>query len=64
MTGDTQREKFRHQCEVREILRMSEPKKFMALVEKHRGREAAEKLWGVVLEQYKRGNRGDAGDWR
>lgn len=54
----------KHRCEVREILRMSEPKKFMALVEKRRGRETADKLWQIVLAQYRAGNRGERGDWR
>jgi len=54
----------KHRCEVRYILRMAGPKKFMAQVAKARGREAADRLWQIVLEQYQLGNRGDVGDWR
>jgi hypothetical protein len=60
---------YRHQCEVREVLRMgakgrSRVDDYLAKVEKARGAEAASKLRDDAKAQWVLGNRGEGKDWR
>jgi hypothetical protein len=67
-------EQQRHQCEVREWIRRRVRMgpdagkgwlaKVLADIEKRRGTRAAEGLRSDIREQWKRGNRGEPGDWR
>ena len=56
-----------YRCEVRFVCSLSSSQArtaFLAEVAKRRGRDAADKLRADAREQYSRGNRGAAGDWR
>ena len=63
-------EAYRHQCEVREWIRLRLKhgvdwvRRQMVVVEKKRGAEAARKLRADLNEQWFLGNRGEQGDWR
>lgn len=60
----------RHRSEVREWIRrgIGKDKEWlqgvMKGISKVRGKPAAEQLWRDIREQWKRGNRGEPGDWR
>lgn len=63
-------EQHRHRCEVRSVLRWRVAQgsdwvdEWLTGVEKARGKGAAERLRADCREQWRRGNRGEAGDWR
>lgn len=69
-----QEEEYRHRCEVTEWIRRRVEKgpqtgkgwlaKVLSDIEKRRGRQAAERLRSDIGEQWRRGNRGEPGDWR
>lgn len=60
----------RHRCEVREWLKrgIEEPKEWVKQlfvdIAKRRGAKAAQRLKDDISDQWKRGNRGEWGDWR
>ena len=62
--ADKNSEAYRHQCEVASVVRMfnakggDHVKKFLLLVEKHRGSEAAERLRNAALAQVRLGKVG------
>lgn len=62
--ADKNSEAYRHQCEVASVVRMFKAKggdhvkKFLLLVEKHRGSEAAERLRNAALAQVRLGKVG------
>lgn len=62
-------EDHRFKCEVRDTLRKFHKggrkalELYIALVEQKRGSEAAARLRNTCREQYKKGNKGDAGVW-
>ncbi len=66
---DTWSEAYRHQCEVREIIRLRLAKGrvwaagHMAAIEKIRGRKARARLEADIVTQWRRGNRGEGGLW-
>lgn len=62
-------EKYRHQCEVRQVLRWtvadkSAGKRYVQSIERVRGKDAADTLRKDLIAQWKAGNRGAPGDWR
>jgi hypothetical protein len=63
-------EENRHRSEVREWLRRGIDKdktwlnELVKGIAKVRGKPSAERLWRDLKEQWQRGNRGEAGDWR
>ncbi|GAA4400424.1 DUF7696 family protein [Quisquiliibacterium transsilvanicum] len=55
----------RHLCEVRYLCSIgARAGNYLALVQRHRGKDAADQLRADAREQYRRGNRGRWGDWR
>ena len=62
-------EAWRHECEVRQALRWRAERGgvwldgWMAAVAEKRGREAAIRIRRDVVEQWRLGNRGEAGRW-
>lgn len=65
-------ELHRHQCEVRHYLAQRVEKgasgrdwlrRMLADIEKRRGRAAAERLRVDIVDQWKKGSRGEAGTW-
>lgn len=58
---DTNSEAYRHQCEVQNVVRMYREKggdavkKFILLIEKHRGSETAQRLRNEALQQVQLG---------
>jgi hypothetical protein len=67
--GFTWTEEYRHQCEVRTVIRWRREDRSRALnyleeVKKKRGKEAGERLENDVRDQWIKGNRGQEGDWR
>ena len=62
--ADKNSEAYRHQCEVASVVRMyrekggDHVKKFLLLVEKHRGSEAATRLREAALAQVRLGKMG------
>jgi hypothetical protein len=66
---DSVDEEYRHQCEVRQVLRWRAEDRnkaldYLARVRKARGDAVAEKLSNDCKEQWARANRGIKGDWR
>ena len=67
---DTYSETYRHQCEVRTCLRLSNEKGKKALRDyldgclSRRGQYATDLLKQDIAEQWKLGNRGEDGEWR
>lgn len=62
----TSLETYRHQCEVRWILKMSgksERRDYLDLVRKRRGQQSANVLERDVMNQWKKGNRGSDQVW-
>ena len=63
-------ENHRHRSEVRDVIRKFQNggrkalELYLALVKQKRGANAALRLRDDAREQYKKGNRGDSGDWR
>lgn len=63
-------EAWRHQCEVRHVLRIRAERgreavhEYLELVASKRGPAQAEKLRTDCAEQWARGSRGASGDWR
>ena len=63
-------EQERHECEVRDVLLKFKKKGrkglelYIAMVEQKRGSHAANRLREDCREQFKKGNRGDKGDWK
>lgn len=67
--GFTWSEEYRHQCEVRQVIKWRREDRNKAIdylesVKKKRGGGSGEKLERDVLTQWKLGNRGKEGDWR
>lgn len=67
--GWTYSEEFRHQCEVRTIIRWRMEDRDRALryldgVKQRRGEKAGERLDRDVREQWKLGNRGKENEWK
>jgi hypothetical protein len=67
--GFTWSEEYRHQCEVRTVIRWrmedrNRALNYMEEVKKKRGKEAGEMLERDVRDQWTKGNRGKEGDWR
>ena len=67
--GPTYTEWFRHQCEVRYVLsrrcvNSASARHYLDLVEKQRGKASRAAIERDAREQWARGNRGVAGDWR
>jgi len=61
-------EEYRHQCEVRQVLRWRVESRdkavgYLSLVRKLRN-QGAENLECDVKDQWAKGNRGDKGEWR
>ena len=66
---DKSSEEYRHQCEVRQVLRWraedrSKAIDYLANVRQKRGNTVADQLEKDCKEQWSKGNRGDKGDWR
>lgn len=66
---DKSNEKYRHQCEVRQVLawRVEDRSKaidYLAKVRQKRGDVVADQLEKDCKEQWSKGSRGDKGDWR
>jgi hypothetical protein len=62
-------EEYRHQCEVRQVLRWRVESRdkavgYLSLVRQKRSSDNAGKLERDVKDQWAKGNRGDKGDWR
>ena len=62
-------EEYRHQCEVRQVLRWRAENRdkavsYLNLVRQRRDEAAANKLEKDCKEQWARGSRGIKGDWR
>ena len=69
MLIDTKSEEFRHQAEVRQIIkwRMQDRNKAMEYLQdvaKKRGQDSADRLRKDSAEQWDRKNRGLQGDWK
>lgn len=69
MLIDTKSEEFRHQAEVRQIIkwRMQDRNRAMEYLQdvaKKRGQDAADRLRKDSAEQWDRKNRGLEGDWK
>lgn len=67
--GFTWTQEYRHQCEVRQVLKWRKEDRSHALdyleaVKKKRGASAGEQLERDVKDQWTKGNRGEHGDWR
>lgn len=67
--GFTWTQEYRHQCEVRTVIRWrmedrNRALNYMEEVKKKRGKEAGEMLERDVRDQWTKGNRGKEGDWR
>jgi hypothetical protein len=67
--GFTWSQEYRHQCEVRTVIRWRIEDRTRALnyleaVRVKRGKEAAERLERDVRDQWQKNNRGKEGDWR
>ena len=67
--GFTWTQEYRHQCEVRTVIRWrmedrNRALNYMEEVKKKRGKEAGEMLERDVRDQWTKGNRGAEGDWR
>jgi hypothetical protein len=66
---DTWSETHRHQCEVRDLLakRVTKGRSWLhdhlVLIEKSRGKKARAQLERDIMDQWHRGNRGQAGCW-
>jgi hypothetical protein len=55
----------RRRCEIRYVCSLDDrADRFLAEVERKRGKETADRLRAEASEQYRKGNRGEAGDWR
>jgi hypothetical protein len=68
-SNDTNSEEYRHQCEVRAVLAWrtadrDSALKYLSVVRKKRGHEAADQLEADCKFQWGLGNRGKKGDWR
>jgi len=62
-------EQYRHECEVREVIKKRiadrlNALEYLNLVEQKRGKKAGDRLRNDVLTQWRLGNRGEHGDWR
>jgi len=67
--GFTWSEEYRHQCEVRWLLRKrvesrSEALNYLSKVRDRRGEEAAKALERDVRDQWSKGNRGEEASWK
>ena len=65
----TSLEQFRHECEVRAVLKMREESQgkkdgYLELVEKKRGAAVTKRLADDAKAQWARGNRGEWGIWK
>ncbi len=65
---DTSSDEYRHQCEVRQVLKWrvesrNKAVEYLALVRKKRGDSKADLLEKDCKDQWSRGNRGDMGVW-
>ena len=59
----------RHQCEIRHVLRLRFENRdralaYLDLVEKKRGKEAADAIRNDARQQWDRGSRGELGKWK
>lgn len=68
MELDTYSEEYRHQCEVRQILRWRTEDRNKAIshierVREQRGELAAKQLENDARSQWNKGNRGNKGEW-
>jgi len=66
---DTNSEEYRHQCEVRQVLRwrvrsQANAYKYLEMVKVKRGLNAYNRLKNDCAAQWAKGNRGKHGDWR
>jgi len=66
---DTSSEEWRHQCEVRYVLRLRVRSQagaydFLEKVKEKRGLNAYNRLKNDCADQWAKGNRGEHGDWR
>lgn len=63
-------EQHRFRCEVRDVLRIAHRKgadasdRYLLRVEEKRGTESAERLRATAKDQWIKGNRGEAGQWK
>lgn len=69
MRVDTYSEEYRHQCEVRQVLRwrcesVQKVRDYFRAVEGARGADAVFRLKLDCVDQWRKGNRGEYGDWR
>ena len=67
--GFTWSEEYRHQCEVRTVIRWrredrNKAHEYLEAVKKKRKEEAGQHLERDVRDQWSKGNRGAEGDWR
>lgn len=67
--GFTWSEEYRHQCEVRTVIRWRREDRnkahdYLEAVKKKRGEKAGQELERDVRDQWTKGNRGAEGDWR
>jgi hypothetical protein len=67
--GFTWTQEYRHQCEVRQVIKWRKEDRNHALdyleaVRKKRGASAGDQLERDVKDQWTKGNRGNDGDWR
>lgn len=67
--GFTWTQEYRHQCEVRQVIKWRREDRNRAInyldgVKKKRGQAAGEELERDVITQWTLGNRGKDGDWR
>ena len=66
---DTYSEEYRHQCEVRGVLKRRVADRlnaleYLNLVDEKRGKKAGDRLRNDVMTQWRLGNRGEHLDWR
>jgi hypothetical protein len=65
VTNQDEAETHRHKCEVRHCIRMGATgfKRYIDGMDKTRGKERTSSLYRDVVDQAKRGNKGDPGAW-
>lgn len=66
---DTNSDEWRHQCEVRDVLRLrvrsqADAYNYLEKVKAKRGLNAYNRLKDDCADQWAKGNRGEHGDWR
>jgi hypothetical protein len=66
LTGNTD-EEHRHQCEVRQLIKWRQEwglQRFQRYLQNPRFDSRRAKLGEDIVDQWKKGNRGEKGDWR